>query len=203
MTDAEHLVAEAARAVAIGADASAMVFVEGTSDQVAIHTLARRLGRDLAAERIVLVPIGGASAIGTFLRRFGPQGCGVRVAGLCDEAEVGDYLRGLQRAGLGSGLLRTDLEALGFFVCVADLEDELVRALGVAGVEQVIADHGELASLRIVQQQPAQRDRPPAAVLRRFLGSRSGRKVRYARWLVEALPIGDAPAPLTGLLTAL
>src|SRR5687767_8399417 len=101
-TDAERLVAAAARAVAIGPDARTMVFVEGTSDHVAVETLARRHGRDLEAEGVHVVPIGGASAIGRFLRVFGPDGFGVRVAGLCDEAEVGDYTRALERHGFGS-----------------------------------------------------------------------------------------------------
>ena len=38
------------------------------------------------------------------------------------------------------------------------------------------------------------------AVLRRFLGSRSGRKARYAALLVEALEPGREPAPLAGVL---
>ena len=51
------------------------------------------------------------------------------------------------------------MERLGFYVCDADLEDELIRALGAAAVEEVIdADlEDELESWRIFQQQPAWR----------------------------------------------
>ena len=88
--------------VPTGIDARAVVLVEGTSDRVAVETLAERRGRDLDAEGVSVVAIGGAQAIGKFLRRFGPQGLDVRLAGLCDAAEVGDFGRGLARAGLGA-----------------------------------------------------------------------------------------------------
>ena len=76
----------------------AVVLVEGVSDQVALEALAARRGRNLEAERVSVVPIGGAQAIGRFLNRFGPQGLDVRLAGLCDAAEEGDFRRGLERA---------------------------------------------------------------------------------------------------------
>ena len=66
------------------------------------------------------------------------------VAGLCDEGEEGDFRRAVERAGLGSDLTRADMERLGFYVCVADLEDELIRALGVPAVERVLDTQGEL-----------------------------------------------------------
>jgi hypothetical protein len=95
------------------------------------------------------------------------------------------------------------MEALGFFVCVADLEDELIRALGVETVERVIDDQGELGSFRTLQYQPAQRGRATEAQLRRFMGTRSGRKIRYARLLVDALDLTQAPRPLNGLIAYL
>jgi hypothetical protein len=52
--------------------AVAVVFVEGISDQIALETAAVCRGRDLAAERVVIVPIGGAHAIGRLLTRLGP-----------------------------------------------------------------------------------------------------------------------------------
>ena len=51
-----------------------------------------------------------------------------------------------------------------------------------------------------LQKQPAQRDRPHDAQLRRFFGSGSGRKIRYARLLVEALDLDNVPRPLDGVL---
>src|SRR3989337_3487694 len=67
----------------------AVVLVEGISDLCALETLAERRGRDLEAEGVSIVPIGGAQAIGKFLNRFGPQGLDVRVAGLYYAAEEG------------------------------------------------------------------------------------------------------------------
>ncbi len=64
----------------------------------------------------------------------------------------------------------------------------------------VVEQQGELALFRTFQKQPAQRERPVEAQLRRFLGTHSGRKAQYARALVEALPPGVAPSPLEGLL---
>ncbi len=180
-----------------------MVLVEGTSDQVAVETLAERCGRDLEAEGVFIAPMGGATNIAHFLDRYGPLGLDVRLAGLCDVGEERDFRRGLERAGLGSDLTRADMESLGFFVCVVDLEDELIRSLGVNAVEDVIEAHGELGSFRILQRQPAQRDRSHEAQLRRFMGTRSGRKINYARFLVEALDLDRIPRPLDGLLAFL
>jgi hypothetical protein len=177
-------------------DPRAVVLVEGTSDQVALETLAEGRGRDLSAEQISIVPIGGAQAIGAFLERFGPQGLDVRLAGLCDAGEERDFRRGLERAGLGTDLTRAQLEALGFYVCVVDLEDELIRALGADAVEQIADAEGDLGSFRTMQKQPAWRGRPREEQLRRWLGSGGGRKIRYARLLVDALEPGRVPRPL-------
>ncbi len=95
---------------------------------------------------MTVLPTGGAQAIGRFLVRFGPLGSNVRVAGLCDEGEEHVFRRALERAGLGSDVTRAGMERLGFYVCAADLEDELVRALGPVRVEQVIDAEGELGS---------------------------------------------------------
>lgn len=183
--------AEAARAV---------VLVEGVSDQQAVEALAARRGRNLADEGVHVVPIGGAQAIGGFLDRYGPCGLGLRVAGLCDAAEERHFQRGLTRAGLGSELDRAATEALGFYVCVVDLEDELIRSLGAAAVEEVVEAEGELGAFRTLQKQPAWRGRPREEQLRRFMGSGGSRKVRYGRLLVDALDLGRVPRPLDGVL---
>jgi hypothetical protein len=178
----------------------AVVLVEGISDQLALESLARRRGRDLGAEDISVVSIGGATNIGRFLELFGQSGHDVRLTGLCDAAEERAFRRRLERAGLGSNLSRVDMEALGFFVCVADLEDELIRSLGTARVEQLIDANGEIRQLRTFQKQPAQQGRTTAAQLRRFMGTRSGRKIQYASLLVDALDLTQVPRPLDGVL---
>ena len=179
----------------------AVVLVEGTSDQVALETLARRRGRELASEGIAVVAIGGAQAIGRALERFGPPGLDTRLAGLCDAGEEREFRRGLERSGLGSELDRAGMERLGFWVCVLDLEDELIRALGVDAVKQVAEAQGDLVSFCTLQKQFAWQGRPEHEQLRRFMGSGGRRKIRYARLLVEALDLDRVPRPLDGVLT--
>jgi hypothetical protein len=180
--------------------APAVVLVEGVSDQAAVEALAERHGRDLGAEGVSDVPIGGAQAVGRDLERFGPDGLDLRLAGLCDAAEEREFRRGLEQAGLGSDLSRAELERLGFFVCEADLEDELIRALGADTVLQVIEANGDLGPFRTLQKQPAWHARPTDEQLRRFMGSGGRRKIRYARFLVEALDLAAIPRPLAGVL---
>jgi hypothetical protein len=182
------------------AKSRAVILVEGMSDQAALEALAERRGRALGSEGISIVRMAGATNIGRFMDLLGPRGLGVRLAGLCDAAEEGYFRRALERAGLGSGLSRADTEALGFYVCTADLEDELIRAVGAASVEQIIQSQGEIRSFRIFQKQPAQQRQSPERQLHRFMGTRSGRKSQYARLLVGALDLARAPRPLDRVL---
>jgi hypothetical protein len=177
--------------------ATTVVLVEGRSDQAALEALAARQGRDLAADGVVVVRMGGAHAIGRFLERYGPQGLDLRLAGLCDAGEEPDYRRALERVGLGTSLGRVEMEALGFFVCNVDLEDELTRALGPETVERVIADQGELTSFRTFQKQLEKRSLSLEQQLRGFMWNR---KIAYAPLLVDALDLERVPHPLSGLL---
>ncbi|MEV4845954.1 TOPRIM nucleotidyl transferase/hydrolase domain-containing protein [Micromonospora matsumotoense] len=183
-----------------GDGVATVVLVEGVSDRSAVEALAVRRGRDLTGEGVCVLSIGGAMSAGRFLRLLGPPGLGLTVRGLCDEAEEGWFRRGLEQVGLGVDLSRTAMEALGFPVCVADLEDELIRALGPSGVEDVLATEGDLPRFRVFQNQPAQRGRSVERQLRRFLGTTSGRKARYAAALVHALDLDHVPRPLDRLL---
>ncbi|HEY2372646.1 MAG TPA: TOPRIM nucleotidyl transferase/hydrolase domain-containing protein [Gaiellaceae bacterium] len=174
--------------------------MEGVSDQAAVEALAVRRGRDLEAEGVAVVPIGGAQAIGRFVEHYGPHGLGLRLAGLCDAAEERDFQQALERAGFGEHLSRADMERLGFYVCDADLEDELIRALGASGVEAVLGANGDLNPFRTFQKQPFWRGQSAERQLRRFMGSADSRKIRYARLLVEALPLERVPRPLERVL---
>jgi hypothetical protein len=191
------------RALARAEGSRAIALVEGISDEIALETLAGRQGRDLDGEGITVVPIGGAQAIGQFLTRFGPQGKDVPLAGMCDAGEENVFRRALEQAGFGSGLTRGAMEEHGFFVCDADLEDELIRALGPDGVEAVLEAEGDLAAFRTFQKQPAWRGRRVEAQLRRFMGSADRRKLRYARLLVAALDPAGVPRCLDGVLARL
>jgi hypothetical protein len=181
---------------------SRLVIVEGASDQVALETLAARTGRSLEGIDTSIVAIGGAHAIRRFLEQLVARDGNVRVAGLCDAGQEGYFKRALEGAGLGAGLDRDGMARLGFFVCVEDLEDELIRALGRTAVEGVIEAQGELRSFRSFQRQPAQADVAVEAQLRRFMGTHAGRKAQYARALVEALDLGRVPEPLRRVLAA-
>ncbi len=178
----------------------AVVLVEGLSDRLALEVLARRRGRDLAAEGVAVIAMHGATNLGRYLEQYGPGGLNVRLAGLCDAAEEDYFWRVLRRAGIGAEASRAAMEALGFFVCTLDLEDELIRALGTEEVERIIGAQGELRSLRILQRQPAQRGQPVQDQLRRFMSGRSGNKHRYARLLAEAVDLNRVPRPLDGII---
>ncbi|MEU2726595.1 TOPRIM nucleotidyl transferase/hydrolase domain-containing protein [Streptomyces griseoviridis] len=171
-----------------------VVLLEGPSDVAAVEALAERTGRDLAAEGVCVLSMGGAMNIARYAGLLGPPGLGLALAGLCDERERGFYDRGLERA---------HASGRNFFVCVSDLEDELVRALGVPRVEEVVRVEGDLPAWRTFVRQPAQRDRSPRQRMRRFLGTKKGRKIRYGRLLAEALDPAQVPVPLRRLLTSL
>ena len=174
-----------------------VVLVEGVSDQRALEGLAACLGRDLDADGVSIVPMGGAHALGRFLERYGPGGLDLRLAGLCDAGEETDFKRALERAGFGSDLTREDMEALGFYVCVVNLEDELIRAVGADGVERVIEAEGELGSFATYRKQPAKRE---LTYEQQLLGFMWNRKLRYATLLVHALDLARVPRPLDRLL---
>ncbi|GAA3850928.1 TOPRIM nucleotidyl transferase/hydrolase domain-containing protein [Streptomyces sedi] len=175
-------------------DVRTVVLVEGPSDTAAVDALTERRGRDLPSEGVCVLPMGGAMSVGRFVDLLGPSGLGLRLTGLCDEAERPYYARALGRAGA---------DERDIFVCVADLEDELIRALGVRRVEELVRSEGDQRPLETFLRQPAQRDRTDQQRLRRFLGTRKGRKIHYGRALVEALEPDRVPAPLDDLLARL
>ncbi len=168
------------------------VLLEGPSDVAAVSALAANRGRDLAAEGVCVLAMGGAMSVARFAGLLGPSGLGLRLTGLCDEGERDYYVRGWEQAGAAQH---------EFFVCAADLEDELIRALGVTQVAELVRAEGDLGALQTFQRQPAQRSRTAQQQLRRFLGTRRGRKIHYGSVLVEALD--RMPAPLEGLLASL
>jgi hypothetical protein len=188
--------------VEVVADAGVRVAVllEGTSDVLAVRAVAERRGIDLDGLRVALVPMGGATNVRRHVERFGPGGLGIPLAGLYDAPEEPFFRRAVAQLGFPPAPGAGGLEALGFFGCVPDLEHELIRALGIKAVLAVIAAEGELASLRRLQRQPAQRERTTVEQLHRFLGVRSGRKARYASLLARALEPERAPRPLRGLV---
>ena len=164
-----------------------VVLVEGTSDRRAVETLARRRGRDLESEGVAIVPMGGYGSLSRRLRQYRD----VRLAGLYDVGEERNFLRALGCKDRG------ELEAVGFYACTRDLEDELTRAVGPVGMERVLAEQGELRAFRTYQKQLAHRARPLEEQLHGFMWNR---KQRYAVLLVEALDLERVPRPLDRVL---
>jgi hypothetical protein len=64
----------------------------------------------------------------------------------------------------------------------------------------VIREAGEMPRFESMSNQPAWRGRPVGEQQRRFMGTFSGRKRRYAALLTEALDLDRVPPPLLGLL---
>ncbi len=167
---------------------SVVVLVEGDSDRIALETVATRLGLDLAAHDVEIISMHGVTNVRADLERLAATH---RVAVLCDDQELAIVRRAAKRVGV---------DDLHIEVCVADLEDELIRALGARAIEQVIDAEGELGSFRSLQKMPDHRGGTSEQQLRRFFGTKSGRKAKYARLLVEALDLDRIPRPLTGVL---
>jgi len=157
----------------------AVVLVEGVTDRIALEAVARKLALDL--DGIEIVPIGGAQAV----RRAAAEYDGDRVVGLCDYGEERYF-----RRVLGDST----------YVCDKDLEDELIRALGVDRVQEVVDTQGELETFRQFQQQLYWRERPIEHQLRRWLQN-GGRHHRYPPLLVEAMKPEEIPRPLVDVLT--
>jgi hypothetical protein len=128
----------------------AVVVVEGDSDRVALETLARRRGRDLAAEGVEIVPIGGAHAIRRYLEKLKANGSEVKLAGLVDAGQEDVFRRAVDHTGF----------EIDLYVCDTDLEDELIRAVGLESVEDVIEAQGDLRSLRSLPSAAA----PPSSM---------------------------------------
>ena len=165
----------------------AAVLVEGTSDRLAVETLACRRGRDLQAEGVAVVPMGGYGNLPRLLDQYRDA----RLAGLYDVGEERYFLCALGCDDRG------DLERVGFYACTRDLEDELTRAVGPDGMERVLAEQGELRAFRTYQKQPAHRARSLEEQLHGFMWNR---KQKYAVLLVDALDLERVPRPLERVL---
>jgi hypothetical protein len=159
-----------------------VVLVEGASDAAVVELLADGVGPSLE-----VVAMGGVTNAAHHVRRLASRRPTPAVLGLCDLRER----RFLDR-------LEPALD--GVFACDTDLESELIRAVGPAGVLDVLAALGELARFRTFQGQPEWRGRPVDDQLHRFAGTRSGRKATLARALAARLGPDDVPAPLADLL---
>lgn len=171
-------------------DPGAVILVEGASDQRAVEVLARRRGRALAEEGVAVVSMGGITNLGRYLEGCAP---GVRVTCLYDRDEEAWVRRALARQSTPVSL----------HACDADLEDELIRALGVPAVLEVVRARGDATAWATLRHQPFHRERKEADVLHRFLGTTRGRKIEYAGLLTDAAcDVDRVPPPLDAALEA-
>ena len=174
----------------------AVILVEGMSDRHALEVLAARHGRRLDEEGIAIVSTGGATNIARFLARFGPRGLDVR-SRVCVT-----WPRRATSGAVSSGT-----------VSVPTCRCRTWRRWGSTGASTIwrtsrsarTVQHpcstssrptaSSRRSARCSTNRP-QRERSTEEQLRRFMGTRSGRKSRYARLLVETLDLDRIPRPL-------
>ena len=164
----------------------------------AVEASATKLGADLVAASATIVSMNGVTNLHRHLAELLRGPTPPRVVGLFDLGEAEYVRRTVMRTGLGAP--GGDLAAIGFFACDPDLEGDLIRAVGNERVLELLAEHGELSRFRSFQQQPAQRERSMEAQLRRFMGTHSGRKARFAPILVGVLAASRIPPSLVSLI---
>lgn len=169
-------------------DPHRVILVEGVSDVVALETLAARTGRTLSGGGVAVIGMGGATNVRRYAELLGSNGLGLPLTGLCDAGE--------------ERFFRSVLPAESVLVCRADLEEELIRSLGTGGTIEVITGQGDLPAWRLFQRQPAQRERSRTAQLRRFMGTLSGRKQRYAAAMCRVVAEERVPTPLAAVLSS-
>ena len=162
-----------------------VVLVEGGSDVAALEALT---ARDGLREAFELVAMGGITNVARHVAELSQRRPDAVLLGVCDEPER----RFMER-------VRPPLRDI--FVCERDLEDELIRALGPDVVVGLLEELGELGRFRTFQEQPEWRGQPLHDQLRRFAGTRSGRKAVFAARLAAELTPGALPEPLDRLLT--
>jgi hypothetical protein len=170
-----------------------VVLLEGRSDVAAVAAVAGTWG--LPAGSTQLIDMGGVTGIRRQLSALRAWPEPVRVLGMCDAGEVSVVVRALGVSG------EADLAEQGFTVCRADLEEELIRALGPERVLDVLDRLGLSVRLAVLQNQPAWRGRPLTEQLHRFAGTTAGRKELLAGALAAELSADEVPAPLRDLVT--
>lgn len=180
-----------------GSDKRLVVLLEGPSDVAAVRALMESGGIDPAP--VELVSLQGITNVGRVLKEIRQVVGDIDVVGLCDAAESRFPVQALADDGLPARDA-TDLPVYGWFVCEADLEDELIRALGPQQALQALEGAGLGGRFEALRIQGAWADRPLAEQLHRFCGAAAGRKELAAAVLARALPKDAVPEPLSMLL---
>ncbi|WP_029202167.1 hypothetical protein [Ornithinimicrobium pekingense] len=179
-----------------------LVLLEGPSDVAALGAVLGRCAPRVPRTAYRLVDMGGVTNTAAHLRAARADRPSWPVLGLCDEAESWVVARALQQQGVEAGD-GADLAQHGFFVCRRDLEEELIRALGVEGCLLLLERAGLGHRFRSFSRQRVWADRPVRERLHRFAGVASGRKILLARQMAAALPAESVPPPLAALARSL
>jgi len=180
--------------------ARSVILVEGPSDKLALQAAAEKLSKDLDSRGASIIELDGANTLATFLKLVGKTGFDLPIYALCDADKESLWRSTLQSAGYGTLETRADLEAFGFLVADRDLEDELIRALGVARVKAAITNEGDDSAWATFQKQGTQRGLPELEQLRNFIQVRTARKVQYAPVLVDLLQLHEVPNCLARII---
>jgi putative ATP-dependent endonuclease of OLD family len=119
-----------------------VIAVEGISDRVIIEATATAMGISLDRCGALVIELDGADKFRHVHKLIGPDGFGVRVLGLVDEAEKGPWLTALGgRSALGTSL----------WVCEPDLEAEYCNGLTAQVVAQALITAGACRQAGILQ----------------------------------------------------
>lgn len=183
--------------VTSGSSARLVVLVEGASDAAAVRAL--MAAQDVDPAPVEIITLQGVTNVGRVLAELRQIRGDVDVVGLCDAAET----RFVEKALVADGLPvadASDLPVYGFFVCEADLEDELVRSLGAQRAKDALVAAGLGGKLEALQLQGAWADKPLDEQVRRFVSAGSGRKELAAGILARELAPDEVPEPLALLL---
>lgn len=115
--------------------ADRILFVEGISDRILIHAVARLLGHDLDHRGVTVVALNGAGNFRPAIRLFGPTGFGIRLLGMVDQNEATIPADAL-------GVAVADLPNHDVLTCYADLEEEYATAIGVVNTVALLTQSG-------------------------------------------------------------
>lgn len=178
----------------------ALVLLEGPSDVAALEAVLAARGPEVTGTAYRLVDLGGVTNTGRQLRAAARRDPPPRVVGLCDEGEAWVVVRALREVGRDVPDVR-DLPRHGFFVCRRDLEEELIRALGVEACLALLDGMALGHRFRAFSRQRAWAGRPVEDRLHRFAGIASGRKIRLAGAMAAALGPDQVPPPIADLVT--
>lgn len=180
--------------------AARVVLVEGASDRIVLQRIAEVTDQELDRLGASVIELDGAGDVGYVLSLFGGQGFQVPLLFLIDQDAAADTAAKL-------GVSVAGLEASGVHVCVRDLEDEYVRAIGPDTMWDAITRSGlfsgnELGNCARTGPDGGRAHEDVAAFCRK---KGRGYKMRAAIVAADTLDAATAAkiAPVTALLASL